>query len=243
MQCIHCGYQLSAFDNICPRCSKSQTTAPTPPAAPVHAPPPPPVQSQFTPPPQPRRYGAPPTPTIDDGPNTSYALLGFLIPIVGFILYFVTKGNQPMKAGSALKGALWGFFLPFVIVMGLVALGSRTSNTFKTANGQTIVQPDTSAPVDSSAAANSSAPSTEQVVALRQQTERDLVPTLTTEAQKVAPGSSCTSVTLVEASTSGQFPQLYTGIATFSNGEKLNINVTLGQDGIIIWQNAARTSP
>lgn len=45
----------------------------------------------------------------NDAPSTGYAVLGFFIPIVGLILYFVEKDKTPLKAKSALKGAFWGF--------------------------------------------------------------------------------------------------------------------------------------
>jgi len=43
-----------------------------------------------------------------DAPNTGFAVLGFLIPLVGLILYLVYKDTQPLKAKSAGKGALIG---------------------------------------------------------------------------------------------------------------------------------------
>ena len=64
-----------------------------------------------------------------DAPSTGYAVLGFLIPIVGLILYLVNKDSAPQKARSAGKGALVGFVLSLVfsIIYGVVigtALGS-----------------------------------------------------------------------------------------------------------------------
>ena len=48
------------------------------------------------------------TRTEVDAPNTGFAVLGFLIPLVGLILYLVYKDTQPLKAKSAGKGALIG---------------------------------------------------------------------------------------------------------------------------------------
>ena len=45
----------------------------------------------------------------DDAPNTGFAVLGFLFPLVGLILYLVNKDKSPLKAKSAGKGALIGF--------------------------------------------------------------------------------------------------------------------------------------
>ena len=41
-----------------------------------------------------------------DRPNAGFAVLGFLIPLVGLILYLVWKGTYPLKAKSCGKGAL-----------------------------------------------------------------------------------------------------------------------------------------
>ena len=43
-----------------------------------------------------------------DRPNAGFAVLGFLIPLVGLILYLVWKGTYPLKAKSCGKGALIG---------------------------------------------------------------------------------------------------------------------------------------
>jgi len=45
---------------------------------------------------------------IVDAPNTGYAVLGFLFPIVGLILYLVWKDQTPIRAKSAGTGALIG---------------------------------------------------------------------------------------------------------------------------------------
>ncbi len=48
-------------------------------------------------------------PVIEDKANLGFAILGFLIPLVGLILYLIYDGkNQPKKAKSAGKGALVG---------------------------------------------------------------------------------------------------------------------------------------
>lgn len=57
-----------------------------------------------------------------DAPSTGFAVLGFLIPIVGLILYLVNKDTYPQKAKSAGKGALIGFCvsLVFSIIYGAI---------------------------------------------------------------------------------------------------------------------------
>jgi hypothetical protein len=41
----------------------------------------------------------------DDSPSLPFAIVSFIIPIVGIILYYVHKGTSPRKANSAIKGA------------------------------------------------------------------------------------------------------------------------------------------
>lgn len=53
-----------------------------------------------------------------DAPNTGAAVLGFLIPVVGLILYLVWKDQTPLKAKSAGKGALIGTIVS--IVLGII---------------------------------------------------------------------------------------------------------------------------
>ena len=53
----------------------------------------------------------------NDAPDTGFAILGFLIPIVGLILYLVNKDKSPKKARSAGKGALIGFCFSIVAVI------------------------------------------------------------------------------------------------------------------------------
>jgi len=44
--------------------------------------------------------------TPGDSPSLGYAVLGFIIPLVGLILYIVWKDQFPLRARSAGKGAL-----------------------------------------------------------------------------------------------------------------------------------------
>ena len=44
--------------------------------------------------------------TNADAPNKGFAILGFLFPLVGLILYLVYLDTAPLKAKSAGKGAL-----------------------------------------------------------------------------------------------------------------------------------------
>lgn len=53
----------------------------------------------------------------DDQPNFGYALLGFLAPIVGFVLYFLWKDQTPNQAKSWLKGAITSVIFSVVLVL------------------------------------------------------------------------------------------------------------------------------
>lgn len=52
-----------------------------------------------------------------DKPNKAFAALGFFCPIIGLILYIIEHNNYPKKAASALKGALSGIIVLFVLPM------------------------------------------------------------------------------------------------------------------------------
>lgn len=55
---------------------------------------------------------------VADAPNSGFAVLGFLIPIVGLILYLIYQDRSPLKAKSAGKGALIGFITS--VVLGII---------------------------------------------------------------------------------------------------------------------------
>ena len=52
-----------------------------------------------------------------DRPNAGFAVLGFLIPLVGLILYLVWKGTYPLKAKSCGKGALIAVIVDIVLAV------------------------------------------------------------------------------------------------------------------------------
>ncbi len=58
----------------------------------------------------------------DDSPSFLYALIGFLFPFVGLILYLAMQGTQPKKAASAGKGALIGFISSLVFVLLVIII-------------------------------------------------------------------------------------------------------------------------
>ena len=59
---------------------------------------------------------------IDDRSSFGFAILGFLIPIVGLIIFLIYEGKKPKRAKSAGKGALIGFITKIVLSIILVIL-------------------------------------------------------------------------------------------------------------------------
>lgn len=51
-----------------------------------------------------------------DAPSLLFSFIGFLIPLVGLILYLYFKEKEPLKANSAGKGALIRLGISLVIV-------------------------------------------------------------------------------------------------------------------------------
>ena len=71
----------------------------------------------------------------EDGPSGGFAVLGFLIPILGLILYFVWKNEYPQRANSIGKGALIGVIvsvvLPIVLsIVGISCVGCIGAETY-----------------------------------------------------------------------------------------------------------------
>ena len=66
-------------------------------------------------------------PEEQDEPSVGLTVLGFFIPIVGLILYLrYNNDDQPLKAESAGKGALFGF----CAAVGLAVLGGLFGRLF-----------------------------------------------------------------------------------------------------------------
>jgi len=53
-------------------------------------------------------------PYLRDEPSFGFALLGFLFPYVGLIVYFIIKEEKPLKAGSCIKGVIWSVVLTVI---------------------------------------------------------------------------------------------------------------------------------
>ena len=52
-----------------------------------------------------------------DEPSGWFAVIGFLLPIIGLILYLTHKDTHPMKAHSAGKWALISFIISIILSM------------------------------------------------------------------------------------------------------------------------------
>ena len=61
-----------------------------------------------------------------DSPSKVFAVLGFLFPIIGLILYLVGISERPLRAKSAGKGALIGFIvgIVFSIISYIIAIAA-----------------------------------------------------------------------------------------------------------------------
>lgn len=73
--------------------------------------------------------------SADDAPSGGFAFLGFLIPILGLILYLVWKTEYPMKAHSVGKGALIGFITSLALsilmpIIGVSCVGCMATGTY-----------------------------------------------------------------------------------------------------------------
>lgn len=69
------------------------------------------------------QYQMPTQSNNDDHPSFWLALVGFLFPIIGLIIFLVLHSESPNKAKSAGKGALSSVIIRFVLVIIIYALG------------------------------------------------------------------------------------------------------------------------
>lgn len=53
----------------------------------------------------------------EDKPSIGFNILGFLIPLVGFILFFVWKDKTPNKAKTLLSWSVGGFILGLIYAL------------------------------------------------------------------------------------------------------------------------------
>jgi len=55
---------------------------------------------------------------IGNGSSFGFALLGFLFPYVGLVVYFIIKEEKPLIARSCIKGVIWGVVL--TVIFGFI---------------------------------------------------------------------------------------------------------------------------
>lgn len=91
--CVNCGKELADNAAFCSECGSEQTAEAV-------------VVTNNT-------YEKPQAPA--DGSSFGFAVLGFLLPLVGLILYLVWKDSTPLKAKSAGKGALISVIISAVL--------------------------------------------------------------------------------------------------------------------------------
>ena len=91
MFCRSCGKEIPENTSFCPHCGASQA-APVAPSAPASA-------------------------NVEDKAGTFLIIISFLIPIIGWILYFAKKGETPKAAKTYAKWAWGGFALNLLITI------------------------------------------------------------------------------------------------------------------------------
>ena len=61
-------------------------------------------------------------PMYNDAPSAGFAVLGFIFPVIGLILYLVWHDTMPLRARSCGKGALTAVILYAALVVLVVIL-------------------------------------------------------------------------------------------------------------------------
>ncbi len=163
MFCRNCGAELE--NGVCPACGYKeenvQSAAPEQPAAPQSVPEQPaapvqPAAPQSAPAPgyvppaaQPYAYAQGSVPPVQDKKSVGLNILGFFFPVVGLILYLVTKKEKPVRAKSIGKSALAGFIIGLVVTIasyalffwiGYRALQDGTLDYDLTINGEQVIE-------------------------------------------------------------------------------------------------------
>lgn len=64
----------------------------------------------------------------DDARSSGFALLGFLFPLIGIILWLIWRNETPLKANSCAKGAIISIILG--VVLFVLAIGALFVSVF-----------------------------------------------------------------------------------------------------------------
>lgn len=101
MFCKKCGKEIGDNETYCTYCGAPQNDVPPQQAPPAYS------------------ANAP-----VDVSSFGWAFLGFLIPLVGLILFLVWKDTLPLRSKSCGKGALVGVILYVIFIIISVAIGA-----------------------------------------------------------------------------------------------------------------------
>lgn len=147
---------------------------------------------------------------FNDEPSFGFAFLGFLIPIVGLIVFLVMRDNSPERAHSAGKGAIAG-----VLVYALLGGGWFLNMPVNSGdNGLTSPM----------AALVNQRP---DIDTLQKEIQENYNKSLAEKKADV----TCTKVALVRETSNK-----YTGFAELSDNTKMDVTVTFGDDGNYIYK-------
>ena len=121
--CYRCGALIEDNANFCQNCGTAQKQ---------------PQYNQYN---QYQQNPQPVKPATEDKKSFLIALLGFFIPLVGIILYFIWRDETPLKAKSALKGAIISIVIVIILVIASIALSIFVVSTGVVSSNGTITIP------------------------------------------------------------------------------------------------------
>ena len=70
------------------------------------------------------------TAAVEEGDTVGWAILGFLIPIIGLILFIVWKDSKPKSSSAAGKGALIGFIVGILASVLISCMAGAAALTY-----------------------------------------------------------------------------------------------------------------
>lgn len=133
MFCAECGYKIVAPGEECPRCADRRLISSIP-AVPTAVPAPAPTAVQQTPQQvraarvqaEAARFDMPPVAPSNDGPSGLLFVLGFMLPVVGLIVWIAMKDAAPQRANSAGNGAFASVLVSLLMVFIVVVWNTFT---------------------------------------------------------------------------------------------------------------------